>query len=329
MENKNNKQGRKYNVCVLLIGIFMLFVGVGVYIYLYTPTLQIGLTDSNIYCIYWISLVCSLIGFILMFISICINIYICWGNKSNNDDTLSNNCIKPYIDDLTVLMSKYESVRNRQYFMAILLLLAILSSVLMPYFRNMYKIGLTLSYDYNSLLFSKLNKIDDDQTLFIWWDSIPLFTIFIILCVLLFYMIYRIHNTSHKINLINSTITKVKLYGHNNHCKSNVVPQFGPQSVVYNGIRYYRTIDRRLLTNENGDKIINQNNCIVAMFKIECGSIKYSTDWGYSWYKANAFEHEKEMLSIEKKIQLEINRLTQELNADSSCDIWRAIFNSR
>lgn len=30
-----------------------------------------------------------------------------------------------------------------------------------------------------------------------------------------------------------------------------------------------------------------------------------------------------------KKIELEINRLTQELNADSSCDIWRAIFNSR
>ena len=31
---------------------------------------------------------------------------------------------------------------------------------------------------------------------------------------------------------------------------------------------------------------------------------------------------------IERKIQLEINRLTQELNADSSRDIWRAIFNS-
>ena len=30
-----------------------------------------------------------------------------------------------------------------------------------------------------------------------------------------------------------------------------------------------------------------------------------------------------------KKIELEINRLTQELNADSSRDIWRAIFNSR
>ena len=30
-----------------------------------------------------------------------------------------------------------------------------------------------------------------------------------------------------------------------------------------------------------------------------------------------------------KKIELEINRLTQELNADSSRDIWKAIFNSR
>lgn len=29
------------------------------------------------------------------------------------------------------------------------------------------------------------------------------------------------------------------------------------------------------------------------------------------------------------EIELEINRLTQELNADSSRDIWRAIFNSR
>lgn len=30
-----------------------------------------------------------------------------------------------------------------------------------------------------------------------------------------------------------------------------------------------------------------------------------------------------------KKIELEINRLTQELNADSSRNIWSAIFNSR
>ena len=331
MKNKNNKKECKHYMCILLLGTLLLFVGVGVYNYLYTPALQFGLTNSNKCCIfYWISLVCSLIGAILMLIGIFININICRSNKSQSDceqeDTPCNNFIKPYIDDLITLKSKYECVRNRQNGTSILLVVAKMSFVFVPYIRDMYKIGLIFTYEYNSLLLGKLNKIDNDQSLFLLWDSIPLFTIFIILCILLFYMIYRIHNTSHKIDLINSTITKISLYHHGNHYNNGTL-QFSIESDG-DDVRYYWTIDGKWLTNENGNKIPNQTNGVITIFKIECGYFKYSTDGGKSWCKANAFEHEKEMLYIEKKIQLEINRLTQELNTDSSRDIWRAIFNS-
>lgn len=48
-----------------------------------------------------------------------------------------------------------------------------------------------------------------------------------------------------------------------------------------------------------------------------------------SYIKMYNYEDNKHNIVNTNKILIEINRLTQELNADSSRNIWRAIFNSR
>lgn len=324
MGNGNNK-----NIWKLLIGIVLLLAGLVLCWCLYVP-------NYDAYCIncvkslaYWMPIAVILIGATLIYkysyIKKCSSKSMCQEPKRTR--------VQLYIDNITILKREYICTRNKQFIIAIILFLAILSSVLIPYIRNLYKIGFIFSSDFHKSHLNELktfNIIDmmRQDKLSLFWDSIPLFIIFIILCILLFYIILCIRITSHKISLINSTITKVALYKNNEHYDNNDTPIFSIQSVDDNDLRYYWAIDGKWLTDERGDKIPNQTNGVVTIFKIECGYFKFSTDGGQNWHKANAFEYERNMANIEKRIQLEINRLTQELNADSSRDIWRAIFNS-
>ena len=312
---------------MLLLGVISIAIGTGLYMDQYIPNSM----DIKNECIFKWSLSLNVIGIITIAIFIICR-YCC--EKSDNPTSV----IKSYIDNLNLLKRKYKCARIGQYVIVVILLLVILLSVLIPRIMVWCKTGLISSSGFSSFLFDRANTFNitnhDQITLF--GNSIYISIIFIILCILFFSTIHSIRRTSHKIRLIDSTLTKIKVYDISKSCNCINIPVISIKksdtennnySFITNGreVKENKEVEvdgkkiKKLITTTGNHEVeftirytINDNK-----WEIICNdqtSVKMSTDISDE---------------TKKKIELEINRLTQELNADSSRNIWRAIFNSR
>ena len=316
---------------MLLLGVISLAIGTGLYMYQYIPNSM----DIKNDCIFKWSLSLNVIGIIAIAIYIICR-YCC--EKSNNPTNTQLSSIQSYIDNLTTLKNKYKCARKGQYVVAVILLLAILSFVLIPRIMVWCKTGLISSSGFSSFLFDRANTFNitnhDQITLF--GNSIYISIIFIILCILFLSTIHSIRITSHKIRLIDSTLTKIKVYDISKSCNCINIPVISIKksdtennnySFITNGreVKENKEVEvdgkkiKKLITTTGNHEVeftikytINDNKWILICK--DQTSVKMSTDISDE---------------TKKKIELEINRLTQELNADSSRNIWRAIFNSR
>lgn len=312
---------------MLLLGVISIAIGTGLYMDQYIPNSM----DIKNECIFKWSLSLNVIGIIAIAIFIICR-YCC--EKSDNPTSV----IKSYIDNLNLLKRKYKCARIGQYVIVVILLLVILLSVLIPRIIVLYKTGLIYSSEFGSLFFNKVNTLNimNHEQISLFCNSISIFIIFIILCILFLYTIRQIRITSHKIKLIDSTLTKIKVYDISKSCNCINIPVISIKksdtennnySFITNGreVKENKEVEvdgkkiKKLITTTGNHEVeftirytINDNK-----WELICNdqtSVKMSTDISDE---------------TKKKIELEINRLTQELNADSSRDIWSAIFNSR
>ena len=316
---------------MLLLGVISLAIGTGLYMYQYIYSSM----DIKNDCIFKWSLSLNVIGIIAIAIFIICR-YCC--EKSNNPTNTQLSSIQSYIDNLTTLKNKYKCARKGQYVVAVILLLAILSFVLIPRIMVWCKTGLISSSGFSSFLFDRANTFNitnhDQITLF--WNSIYISIIFIILCILFLSTIHSIRITSHKIRLIDSTLTKIKVYDISKSCNFINIPVISiKKSDTENNNYSFITNGREVKENKevevNGKKI---KKLITTMGNHEIEfTIKYTINDNKWVLICNDQTSDKIPTDVsdetKKKIELEINRLTQELNADSSRDIWSAIFNSR
>lgn len=204
---------------MLLLGVISLAIGTGLYMYQYIPNSM----DIKNDCIFKWSLSLNVIGII------AIAIYIICRNcceKSNNPTNTQLSSIQSYIDNLTTLKNKYKCARKGQYVVAVILLLAILSFVLIPRIMVWCKTGLISSSGFSSFLFDRANtfNITNHNQITLFWNSIYISIIFIILCILFLSTIHSIRITSHKIRLIDSTLTKIKVYDISKSCNCINIP---------------------------------------------------------------------------------------------------------
>lgn len=317
---------------MLLLGVIYLAIGTGLYMYQYIPNSM----DIKNDCIFKWSLSLNVIGII------AIAIYIICRNcceKSNNPTNTLLSSIQSYIDNLTTLKNKYKCARKGQYVVAVILLLAILSFVLIPRIMVWCKTGLISSSGFSSFLFDRANTFNitnhDQITLF--WNSIYISIIFIILCILFLSTIHSIRITSHKIRLIDSTLTKIKVYDISKSCNCINIPVISiKKSDTGNNNYSFITNGREVKKNEedevDGKKIKTLITTTVNQDEVEF-TIKYTINDNKWVLIGNNQTSDKMPTDVsdetKKNIELEINRLTQELNADSSRNIWSAIFNSR
>lgn len=355
---------------MLLLGVISLAIGTGLYMYQYIPNSM----DIKNDCIFKWSLSLNVIGII------AIAIYIICRNcceKSNNHTNTQLSSIQSYIDNLTTLKNKYKCARKGQYVVAVILLLAILSFVLIPRIMVWCKTGLISSSGFSSFLFDRANTFNitnhDQITLF--WNSIYISIIFIIICILFLSTIHSIRITSHKIRLIDSTIARIQVYNISRGYGLINIPVIGIKkndggendySFISNDRFVVKTQDRqetqdgqetqesqgiqktqpKKSKNKNrktqekqikdkGRKIQDSLTNIITTAKD--GEIKFEIIYFINdnkWVLIGNNQTSDKMPTdvsdeTKKKIELEINRLTQELNADSSRNIWSAIFNSR
>lgn len=329
---------------MLLLGVISLAIGTGLYMYQYIPNSM----DIKNDCIFKWSLSLNVIGIIAIAIYIICR-YCC--EKSNNPTNTQLSSIQSYIDNLTTLKNKYKCARKGQYVVAVILLLAILSFVLIPRIMVWCKTGLISSSGFSSFLFDRANTFNitnhDQITLF--GNSIYISIIFIILCILFLSTIHSIRITSHKIRLIDSTIARIQVYNISRGYGLINIPVIGIKkndggendySFISND-RFVKTQggqetqskkskDKNRKKQEIPEKItITAGND--AKIKFEIIYLINENKWELKCDNNQISEKMSTDISDEtkKKIELEINRLTQELNADSSRNIWSAIFNSR
>ena len=317
---------------MLLLGVISLAIGTGLYMYQYIPNSM----DIKNDCIFKWSLSLNVIGII------AIAIYIICRNcceKSNNPTNTQLSSIQSYIDNLTTLKNKYKCARKGQYVVAVILLLAILSFVLIPRIMVWCKTGLISSSGFSSFLFDRANtfNITNHNQITLFWNSIYISIIFIILCILFLSTIHSIRITSHKIRLIDSTLTKIKVYDISKSCNCINIPVISiKKSDTENNNYSFITNGREVKKNEedevDGKKIKKPITTTINHDEVEF-TIKYTINDNKWVLICNNHTSDKMPTDVsdetKKKIELEINRLTQELNADSSRNIWRAIFNSR
>lgn len=312
---------------MLLLGVISLAIGTGLYMYQYIPNSM----DIKNDCIFKWSLSLNVIGII------AIAIYIICRNCCEKSDNPTS-VIKSYIDNLNLLKRKYKCTRIGQYVVAVILLLAILSFVLIPRIMVWCKTGLISSSGFSSFLFDRANTFNitnhDQITLF--WNSIYISIIFIILCILFLSTIHSIRITSHKIRLIDSTLTNIKVYDISKSCDCINIPVISiKKSDTENNNYSFITNGREVKENKEVEvdgKKIKKLITTTGNHEVEF-TIKYTIN-DNKWIlicKDQTSDKISAEISDEtkKKIELEINRLTQELNADSSRNIWSAIFNSR
>lgn len=329
---------------MLLLGVISFAIGTGLYMDQYIPNSM----DIKNECIFKWSLSLNVIGIIAIAIFIICR-YCC--EKSNNPTNTQLSSIQSYIDNLTTLKNKYKCARKGQYVVAVILLLAILSFVLIPRIMVWCKTGLISSSGFSSFLFDRANTFNitnhDQITLF--GNSIYISIIFIILCILFLSTIHSIRITSHKIRLIDSTIARIQVYNISRGYGLINIPVIGIKkndggendySFISND-RFVKTQggqetqskkskDKNSKKQEIPEKItITAGND--AKIKFEIIYLINENKWELKCDNNQISEKMSTDISDEtkKKIELEINRLTQELNADSSRDIWSAIFNSR
>lgn len=324
---------------MLLLGVISLAIGTGLYMYQYIPNSM----DIKNDCIFKWSLSLNVIGII------AIAIYIICRNcceKSNNHTNTQLSSIQSYIDNLTTLKNKYKCARKGQYVVAVILLLAILSFVLIPRIMVWCKTGLISSSGFSSFLFDRANTFNitnhDQITLF--WNSIYISIIFIILCILFLSTIHSIRITSHKIRLIDSTLTKIKVYDISKSCDCINIPVIGIKTNDTASNEYCITVyDRFVMRKQEAPetqgttekkqetpKKITITAGDDAKIKFEINYLINDNKWVLIYNDQTSGEMPTDVSDeTKKKIELEINRLTQELNADSSRYIWSAIFNSR
>ena len=313
---------------MLLLGVISLAIGTGLYMYQYIPNSM----DIKNDCIFKWSLSLNVIGII------AIAIYIICRNCCEKSDNPTS-VIKSYIDNLNLLKRKYKCTRIGQYVVAVILLLAILSFVLIPRIMVWCKTGLISSSGFSSFLFDRANTFNitnhDQITLF--WNSIYISIIFIILCILFLSTIHSIRITSHKIRLIDSTLTKIKVYDISKSCDCINIPVISiKKSDTENNNYSFITNGREVKANKEVEvdgKKIKKLITTTGNHKVEF-TIKYTINDNKWILKCDDNQISEKMSTdisdeTKKKIELDINRLTQELNADSSRNIWSAIFNSR
>ena len=325
---------------MLLLGVISLAIGTGLYMYQYIPNFM----DIKNECIFKWSLSLNVIGIIAIAIFIICR-YCC--EKSDNPTSV----IKSYIDNLNLLKRKYKCARIGQYVIVGILLLVILLSILIPRIIVLYKTDLIYSSEFGSLLFDKVNtfNIMNHEQISLFCNSISIFIIYIILCILFLYTIRQIRITSHKIKLIDSTIARIQVYNISRGYGLINIPVIGIKkndggendySFISND-RFVKTQggqetqskkskDKNSKKQEIPEKItITAGND--AKIKFEIIYLINENKWELKCDNNQISEKMSTDISDEtkKKIELEINRLTQELNADSSRNIWSAIFNSR
>lgn len=312
---------------MLLLGVISLAIGTGLYMYQYIPNSM----DIKNDCIFKWSLSLNVIGII------AIAIYIICRNCCEKPDNPTS-VIKSYIDNLNLLKRKYKCTRIGQYVIVVILLLVILISVLIPRIIVLYKTDLIYSSEFGGLLFNKVNTLNimNHEQISLFCNSISTFIIFIILCILFLYTIRRIRITSHKIKLIDSALTKIKVYDISKSCDCINIPVISiKKSDTENNNYSFITNGREVKENKEVEvdgKKIKKLITTTGNHEVEF-TIKYTIN-DNKWIlicKDQTSDKISAEISDEtkKKIELEINRLTQELNADSSRNIWSAIFNSR
>lgn len=312
---------------MLLLGVISLAIGTGLYMYQYIPNSM----DIKNECIFKWSLSLNVIGIIAIAIFIICR-YCC--EKSDNPTSV----IKSYIDNLNLLKRKYKCARIGQYVIVVILLLVILLSVLIPRIIVLYKTGLIYSSEFGSLFLNKVNTLNimNHEQISLFCNSISIFIIFIILCILFLYTIRQIRITSHKIKLIDSTLTKIKVYDISKSCNCINIPVISiKKSDTENNNYSFITNGREVKENKEVEvdgKKIKKLITTTGNHKVEF-TIKYTINdnkWELICNDQTSVKMPTDVSDeTKKKIELEINRLTQELNADSSRNIWSAIFNSR
>lgn len=312
---------------MLLLGVISIAIGTGLYMDQYIPNSM----DIKNECIFKWSLSLNVIGIITIAIFIICR-YCC--EKSDNPTSV----IKSYIDNLNLLKRKYKCARIGQYVIVVILLLVILLSVLIPRIIVLYKTGLIYSSEFGSLFFNKVNTLNimNHEQISLFCNSISIFIIFIILCILFLYTIRQIRITSHKIKLIDSTLTKIKVYDISKSCNCINIPVISiKKSDTENNNYSFITNGREIKENKEVEvdgKKIKKLITTTGNHEVEF-TIKYTINDNKWILICNDQTSVKMPTDVsdetKKKIELEINRLTQELNADSSRNIWSAIFNSR
>lgn len=349
---------------MLLLGVISIAIGTGLYMYQYISSSM----DIKNDCIFKWSLSLNMIGLIAIAIFIICR-YCC--EKSNNPTNTQLSSIQSYIDNLTTLKNKYKCARKGQYVVTVILLLAILSFVLIPRIMVWCKTGLISSSGFSSFLFDRANTFNitnhDQITLF--WNSIYISIIFIILCILFLSTIHSIRITSYKIRLIDSTIARIQVYNISRGYGLINIPVIGIKKNDVGGNDYsFISNDRFIVKTQDGqetqesqgiqetqpkkskdknrktqEKQIKdkdrkiQDSLTNIITTAKDGEIKFEIIYLINDNKwvliCNNQTSDKIPTDVsdetKKKIELEINRLTQELNADSSRNIWSAIFNSR
>lgn len=345
---------------MLLLGVISLAIGTGLYMYQYISSSM----DIKNDCIFKWSLSLNLIGIIAIAIFIICR-YCC--EKSDNPTSV----IKSYIDNLNLLKRKYKCTRIGQYVIVVILLLVILSFVLIPRIMVWCKTDLIYSSEFGSLLFNEVNTLNimNHEQISLFCNSISIFIIFIILCILFLYTIRRIRITSHKIKLIDSTIARIQVYNISWGYGLINIPVIGIKKNDVGGNDYsFISNDRFIVKTQDGQEIQEsqgiqetqpkkskdknrkaqekqikdkdrkiQDSLTNIITTAKDGEIKFEINYLINDNKWELICNDQTSVKMptdvsdetKKKIELEINRLTQELNADSSRDIWSTIFNSR
>lgn len=349
---------------MLLLGVISIAIGTGLYMDQYIPNPM----DIKNECIFKWSLSLNVIGIIAIAIFIICR-YCC--EKSNNPTNTQLSSIQSYIDNLTTLKNKYKCARKGQYVVAVILLLAILSYVLIPRIMVWCKTSLISSSGFSSFLFDRANtfNITNHDKITLFWNSIYISIIFIILCILFLSTIHSIRITSHKIRLIDSTIARIQVYNISRGYGLINIPVIGIKKTDVGGNNYsFISNDRFIVKTQDGQEIQESQGIQETQPKkskdknrkaqekqikdkdrkihdsltniittAKDGEIKFEIIYLINDNKwvliCNNHTSDKMPTDVsdetKKKIELEINRLTQELNADSSRNIWSAIFNSR
>lgn len=279
---------------------------------------------------YAVPAICGVCGLhiLLFWIVYPISSYVC--NRQKCCYNINHIRIKHYIDILQNLKNEYCSRKNRQVLVLILLISLVLCAALMKSSREIYQSF--ISYEINHEL-DFMSGVDYGGDFSLSWNGIPLFIVFVIFCILLLITVYGINKTSHKIRLINSTIAKIASLD-NCVCNEDNININMPNLSIRkhsSDSRYYWTFGNRWLCDGNNHMVRANESSIIhnlPRFRIKHGEWQFSYDNNTNWVNTGVRVHITNMAHMDKMICLEINRLIQELNTDSSRNIWRAIFNS-